>query len=177
MRTKIDRVSYFANELRKKANQTSMPVDVEACARQEGVQLTFEAFDDDLSGLLIKKGDRKIIGVNSNHGIPRQRFTIAHELGHLLLQHHGEVFVDQTVIKRDPTSSLAIDTQEIEANRFAAELLMPEELVQRRARELQQEKGESGLPTLVQDLASEFRVSSQAMQFRLINLGVMIPGD
>lgn len=175
MRSKVDRVSLIANELRESANQSSAPIDVEACAKQAGAQLTFEPLEEDISGLLINKGGRKIIGVNSTHATVRQRFTIGHEIGHLLLQHQGEVFVDQTVIKRDPKSSQAIDTQEIEANRFAAELLMPESLVMGRVRELQGGTCGGESTSLVDLLASEFQVSAQAMQFRLINLGVMIP--
>ena len=55
-----------------------------------------------------------VLGVNDWHADVRQRFTVAHELGHLKL-HHDELFVDG-VLKRDDQSSLAIRPHEIEAN-------------------------------------------------------------
>lgn len=89
-----------------------------------------------LSGVLIKSEGRAVIGANSAHAVTRQRFTIAHEIGRHVLEHKGELFIDQTVRdrtvtigRRDGRSSQGIDFQEIEANAFGAEILMPEDLV------------------------------------------------
>src|SRR3954470_4270018 len=74
------------------------------------------------------KQGRYIIGINSSHPETRKRFTIAHEMGHLVLHQLDQVHVDkQFLVKlRDDISSQAIDPHEIEANAFAAALLMPE---------------------------------------------------
>jgi Zn-dependent peptidase ImmA (M78 family) len=61
----------------------------------------------------------------------RQRFTIGHELGHLTL-HHGHDLILERLVRlnfRDATSSTANDEEEIEANHFAAELLMPHDFL------------------------------------------------
>ena len=72
---------------------------------------------------------------------------------------------------RDSVSSLATDREEIEANRFAAELLMPAPLVIERMRTLTN-SGVRGRDRVVNDLANTFDVSAEAMGYRLINLGL-----
>ena len=72
-----------------------------------------------------------MIGVNSLHQVHRQRFTMAHECGHLLLHRGKRVYIDHTfrvnsralVNNRDGSSASATDPEEIEAKRFAAELV------------------------------------------------------
>lgn len=90
----------------------------------------------------------------------RQRFTVAHELGHYALE-HGNAFRD------DPSSfsSRAIDWREREANQFAAELLMPTEALLRIVR--------SGTVADAGALAAMFNVSKVAMSYRLQNLGLL----
>lgn len=88
----------------------------------------------------------------------RNRFTIAHELGHVLLRHVHEgkkQLRDTTFGNSDPV--------ERAANTFAAELIMPEQKV----RELF--KGSS----TVQQLSEVFGVSNAAMSYRLQNLGLL----
>ena len=77
-----------------------------------------------------------IIGVNALHHPNRQRFTIAHECGHLILhkpQITKEVHVDKALaspmLMRDSVSAAGVDEMEIEANLFAAELLMPKAIL------------------------------------------------
>jgi Zn-dependent peptidase ImmA (M78 family) len=168
-------VKASANKLRIAIGMVSGPIDVEMAAKAVGALVTFEPFKEELSGVLVKDNDRVVIGVNSTHPYSRQRFTIAHEIGHLVLQHKGELFVDHVVMRRDSRSGQAIDKQEIEANQFAAELLMPEDLVLQSAKR----SYESNVPLtpeeLVGQLAKEFKVSPQAMEYRLTNLGIFMP--
>jgi Zn-dependent peptidase ImmA (M78 family) len=106
--------------------------------------------------------------VNSSHHSNRQRFTVAHELGHLRY-HEGEIHVDRKlqINRRDAISSLAIDPDEIEANRFAAELLMPFRLisVDLMTRELDVEDDDQ-----IRELAKKYQVSAQAMTHRITNI-------
>jgi Zn-dependent peptidase ImmA (M78 family) len=76
-----------------------------------------ERLDSTITGLLLREGGAKLIAVNSAHHPRRQRFTIAHELGHPQM-HDGAYIVDSTVRinRRDDLSSMATDSQEIEAN-------------------------------------------------------------
>jgi len=97
------------------------------------------------------------------------------------VEHQGEVFVDQTmrsksvVMKRDQTSSQATDAREIQANRFAAELLMPDNLVLDAFSRVVEKKAKVDSSELIAALASDFGVSAQAMEYRLTNLGMLMP--
>ena len=149
------------------------PVDVEAIARRLGVTVTYEDLEPSVSGMLVRPahGDPVIV-VNDRHAPVRQRFTVAHEIAHLDLHKGRPVIVDHLtrarVNLRDETSSMATDREEIAANQFAASLLMPADWVHD---EVEQRMG---MPTgrLISELASQFFVSEQAMEYRLMNLGL-----
>lgn len=171
------RAERAATALLAEANITSLPVPVERLAQHYGAVITYQPFDaEDISGLLLRKDNQPpVIGVNSTNSLVRQRFTIAHELGHLKL-HKGELILDRLarVNFRDATSSQATETQEIEANAFAACLLMPQDHV---AAQLQHHVQRRHLndEALVEALARDFKVSRPAMEYRLINLGYYTP--
>lgn len=158
-----------AAELVQRGNIWKPPVPVEKLADLVGATVRYEPYDGTLSGLLHRSADGSIIGVNSLHPTVRQRFSIAHELGHLLL-HEPEFQIDEHsfVVFRDPESSKAVDPVEIEANQFAAELLMPEDLVRTSVVEL----GENpDADEAIRKLADLFEVSKESMTFRLTRLG------
>ncbi|MEW6229875.1 MAG: ImmA/IrrE family metallo-endopeptidase, partial [Bacillota bacterium] len=73
---------------------------------------------------------------------------------------------------RDDTSALGVDQDEISANRFAAELLMPEEFLARDVDELSDD-----LEWAITYLAQRYRVSEQAMTIRLMKLGKINPPE
>lgn len=153
---------------------TGPPVDAEAIAKAEGILVVRRRFDDgDVSGMLFRDGDNHVIGVNSAHPRPRQRFTIAHELGHRALHPGREIILDVPVRVnlRDRTSSMATDFEEIEANAFAAALLMPESLIRDQIGRIPPGKQREPDDTATA-LAAIFKVSISAMNFRLINLGL-----
>jgi len=147
-----------------------VPIDVHALANEKGARVVEEALDDDTSGVLVIKNNQAVIGVNKYHHHRRRRFTIAHELGHFLLHGNGpKVFVD-TIFYRDADSTEGLYEEEIAANAFAAELLMPERI-------LRQYLDRQGIDVLdevaVKRLALKFDVSEQALTIRLINLGLI----
>ena len=148
----------------------SPPVPVEYIAKRLGAEIQYEPFEDDISGVLYRDKASTIIGVSSLHHPNRQRFTIAHEIAHLVL-HELDVHVDKgyRIAWRDGKSSQAADPAEIDANRFAAELLMPEHFISRDVR-LHLKDIEDG--TDLAELAKAYRVSTQAMAFRLANLSL-----
>ena len=151
----------------------SAPIPVEEIARDLGIIITKERLAADLSGLLIRQPRATpVIGVNTLHHPRRQRFSIAHELGHNELNHKGEVIVDSgiRVNKRDPKSQTASDADEREANAFAAALLMPANQVQDAVAEMLPERPGQG--RIVNALALKFNVSEEAMHYRLLNLGI-----
>ena len=160
-----------ATQLLRRCDISSPPVPVDVIAKSLGATLRFAPFDGELAGMLVRDedNDRVVIGVNSLHHLHRQRFTIAHECGHLRLHQGKRVHIDRTfrVNRRDGMSSQAIDPEEIEANRFAAELLMPFKMIieDLTERDLDVED-ESELKVL----ADRYQVSLQALTFRITNV-------
>lgn len=147
------------------------PIDPVLIAERLDVLVVPQEMPDDVSGMLLRRGDEQVIGVNHSHHENRQRFTVAHELGHLRL-HRGRPLIldtDTRVNFRDTVSSMATDREEMEANRFAAALLAPEPMVRRAAREAEFRTAQQ----LVHLLAGRFEMSEMAMSYRLINLGIL----
>lgn len=172
LRPRYSRVRREVSELLARFSVSAPPVPVEDIARGLGAKVSYSNFDNEISGLLVRRAGSIVIGVASEQPENRQRFTIAHEIGHLLLHGEGvsdEVHVDKhfRVHLRSSLSSTAEDVGEIEANAFAAELLMPEAFVRRDAKMLMLDFDDPGQ---VQELAQAYRVSSQAMTYRLMNL-------
>ena len=106
------------------------------------------AFGEDTDGIQITEGEKATIGYNKAQHPHRQRFTVAHEIGHLLLGHTGKNFILDLNSKKP---------EEIEANQFAAELLMPLEMLKK---DLQSKKN-------AKDIAREYNVSEEAVWWRL----------
>jgi Zn-dependent peptidase ImmA (M78 family) len=162
-------------KLLEETKTSQPPVPVEKIAATQGAQLTYTAFDGDVSGVLYRESNRVLIGVNSTHAPTRQRFTIAHEIGHLLMHEGRPVVVDRLVRVninlRDGTSS----REENEANAFAAELLMPRNLIASEIERFLQRARRVVPQELVDELSSTFRVSAEAMSYRLENLGILDP--
>lgn len=146
------------------------PVDVDAIAERLGFTVLPFDFPEDTSAVLLIEGDSKAIGVNSAHARVRQRFSVAHELGHYLSGH-------EDFSPRGEGETIRVDGQydfsdrrqrlEQEANEFAAELLMPGQMLRKDVLELQLDAGE---------LARRYEVSEQAMWIQLIDLK-LTPSD
>ncbi len=138
-----------------------LPVDVINIARACGITVISDSHylqALDLSGMIDWANDSPTITYNGLDPAVRQRFTIAHELGHFALN-HGTSFRDSPA----KFSLVQHDSKEIAANQFAAELLMPEDAITHAitAKNLYN----------VAKLANLFMVSQVAMKFRLKNLG------
>ena len=146
------------------------PVPVISIAKHMGIEV-FETpdFDDSISGELTKNNDKFEITLNSNHAPTRRRFTLAHEIGHYVL-HQNEFTTSQTItdykvaMQRSTNSYLPEQRMlEVEANQFAAKLLMPdEEFIQ---------KWQDGLT--ISRLADYFFVSENTANIRAYNLGLI----
>ncbi len=158
-----DIIDKKAASLLQDADAFSAPVDVFGVARFLEIRVQPEMTDDKISGALYRRPDETVIGLNALHPKTRKRFTVAHEIGHFVL-HDEEVFIDQVYRRSDQ----ATNSTETEANRFAAALLMPAELVMGEVKQYD--------PPLrsdhVEEIARRFEVSQQAMTFRLENLGI-----
>ena len=157
--------SHAANELLEKAQVNEPPVPVLDLCIRCGVLVLSRSFPEALSGLIFAHEGGAVIGVNSDHPETRQRFTMAHELGHYLLGHHERAgdYDDRFHFDLTEGTPPGFDWRaERSANDFAADLLMPRRLIAAEFKKSQD-------PTT---LATRFNVSQVAMGFRLVNLGL-----
>ncbi len=152
-------------------------VDVEDVARKLGIEVGYEDLGPGVSGLLVSSPDTAHILVQGSDPPHRQRFTIAHEIGHFVLRHQFEegkhVHVDRGnfISQRGPQASTGIDPKEVEANQFAACLLMPSKRLTKAAARVAE--GGPLFDDHVTRLAEEFNVSEQAMTIRLTKLDLL----
>lgn len=158
-----------AIEILKQYDVVKAPVPVERLAKKLGASVRFSPFDDSLSGMIAIKGGTVIIGINALHHPNRQRFSIAHEIGHLVL--HREALIDRVhvdksfALHRDELSATGEDRLEIDANAFASELLIPREWLRREISADVDFEDDRALTAL----AKQFKVSKIALQNRLLN--------
>ncbi len=162
------RIQAKVENLLYKCSITEPPVDVIKVAETLGINVRFVEFEDNnISGLLVKKGSEIYIGVNETHPENRQRFSIAHEIGHYTLHLFSKsIFVDDIEKFRNKVSSEGSEEEEIEANTFAAELLMPVHFIKKDIEELKIRDEEN-----IRRLAKQYHVSTESFIYRACNLG------
>lgn len=167
------RIERKAEQWLKKCGEKTFPINLEKIAEYLGIEIRYEDLDDDVSGFLVVENNKPTAVINENHHPNRQRFTIAHEIGHYCLHVKGSdtnaLFVDKkyAVHHRDADSSLGKYKMEREANLFASILLMPKDLVSKAIEEHEVDFFDD--PDIFL-LARKFGVSEQALGFRLARL-------
>lgn len=157
-----------ARNILRRCKADGPPTSVELICKCLNIRLVKEDLDDELSGMAFVKRDLKYIIVNQNHHVNRRRFTIAHEIAHHVLHEDyltRNVHVDTLVLNRDSSSADGVDRQEIEANAFAAELLMPMASMRPYL------SIEIADDIATRGAAKSFGVSPSAFTYRLLNLG------
>lgn len=162
MKTLVDLIDEFTE---------SAPVNIEALIRAAGLELDKKAeLEEGIAGEIARLDDgRYRISANKEDHYYRQRFTLAHELGHYVF--HRDLIgdgVDDTKMYRSTEDGNFYNTKikqqhETEANKFAAVVLMPKDLVVAKV-----EEGEKD----PQVLSKVFQVSPSAMEIRLKGLGL-----
>lgn len=122
------------------------------------IEIRYVSLPKATSGILNQENGKWIMSINRDDNPKRQRFTLAHELGHYILhKNKNDSFEDSVFFRGEDKTSI-----EYAANIFAADLLMPKEKV--RFLILNGTK-------VVKDLAEAFDVSIPAMKFKLTELG------
>jgi len=140
------------------------PVDPRDVATKLGLKVVIdESLVDEISGFLVRECN--LIGANAKHVPQRQRFSIAHEIGHYVKRHN--TVVDMAF---SGEWSNVNPFEERQANAFAAQLLMPEDWVRRDFMKLESSKADF---VRSQELAWKYDVSEQAMWIRLLELGLV----
>lgn len=146
--------------------QDVAPIRLPDLARALGVPVKAATLSPGISGEIRPDGaDGYVIRINRHDPKKRQRFSVAHELAHFLLHADqiGDGITDDVLYR----SSLS-DRREAQANRLAADILMPDTLV----RDAVDGAYEKGVGDLVLYLADEFGVSEAAIRIKLNQLGV-----
>lgn len=155
-----------ARKILEKYELYYLPIDVEQLCDFLGIKVQYVDFSviegkvgKEISGAIQKQGNTYTILVNGDESDVRARFTIAHELGHYFLHIKDDTRQIVTSFRRDQSP------QETAANKFAAELLMPKNLIK-------EEYAKMVIP-VSDTLAKKFEVSKPAMRIRLDSLGLM----
>ena len=156
----------LAQRLRSQAGlgDADLPTDVGQLAAdiedKFNVDVAIEPLEPGLDGLAITRQGYSLIMASSSIAAHRQRYTIAHELGHLMAGDHGDIIDENINYSKTP--------EETRANAFAAAFLMP-------ANALRTSFGDRSVPNeqLIADLLARYRVSLDALAFRLHNLGII----
>lgn len=150
--------------------KSSVPVDLDQLLACLGVGLERSSnLDPDISGEL-ERGEHGqfVIRVNASHSLVRQRFTIAHELGHYMLHRVliGKGVDDNKAYRSDDVGNFynknILPEHETQANQFAASLLMPADQV----------RSVYDRMTSLSEMALHFSVSKSAMDVRLRSLSL-----
>lgn len=154
-----------AEELLKSHKLLSPPIDVFSLANQIGISIDRGRMGDNVSGAIHFEGeDRAAVGLNITESQQRQRFTLAHEIGHFLMHRDRDLYIDSHDMLFRKFEGPA-NTKERDANVFAAALLMPKPLLEAERKVSSQDD--------VARMAKKYKVSVPAMSYRLLNLGLV----
>ena len=166
MKEKIE-LNSEAISLRKDFGEdVDSPIDIFSLIHNnDDLTIVFYPMSDRVSGMCIRDGNNKIIGVNSNLTYGRQRFTIAHQLYYLFFQEDFK----SIICSKDLESNK--DPQEKEADMFASYFLAPyESLTYFIKNKLKKEKHQLEIEDIVK-IEQHYGLSRQATLWRLINDG------
>lgn len=169
----IERSKNRAKDILKTIERKSgTEINVEALAGSLGIDIQPADFNNNsIAGFLhASKTSKPVIFVNKSDHLERRRFTIAHEIGHFLLHKQESIHIDEKttaspLLFRDAESSKATKIKEIEANQFAAELLMPTQEILVQAKKMLEKNDE--IEDVIKKLAETYCVSSIAMSIKL----------
>lgn len=163
---RLSLVRQRANALYEKYD-LSVPVDLDIIIRKKHIEVSYEENQVGIDGLCkLQKNPPKIILNTDMTFEPRRRFTMAHEIGHICIPWHTGIdlcSLDNPYIKIQ--GQQMVNTQELEANIFASELLMPTEWLKQTF-----ELNTENLSDLVKEICSAANTSIMACFYALENV-------
>jgi len=168
MKEKIE-INSEAISLRKQFGEDIYsPIDIFSILHSdEDLTVVFYPMSNRLSGLCIRDGNDKIIGINSTSTYGRQRFTMAHELYHLFFHENFKSIICSKDLEKNK------DPQEKEADMFASYFLAPYESLKDFIKyKLGKEKHALEINDVVR-IEQHYGLSRQATLWRLINDGYL----
>jgi Zn-dependent peptidase ImmA (M78 family) len=150
-----------ASEFRGKYGYNTInPIRIKSLLQQLNVLTIFRKMDETFSGMSLKIGEDKFILINSEHSLGRQHFTIFHELYHLYVQKDFEHIICENSIDKK---------EEVNANLFAANLMLPREGLLKFIPDDELKKDSITLGTIL-GLEQYYSCSHKAMLIRLEHL-------
>lgn len=158
-----DEAARDAERILSQTWRSGLPIDPARIATRLGLDVVEALLDENVAGALVKEQGRDpLILLNQEDSSNRKRFTCAHEIGHYV-RRRDNLDNFEYVDRRDFLASLGQDPDEIYANAFAANLLMPRDEVKRLV--------DDGVSDF--EMALRFGVSREAMHYRLSNMGLV----
>lgn len=155
--------------IRKSLEEIKLPIQIEKTVEYYGINIEKVDMPHGQAGVIEIANDAAGMVINKQDSYVRQRFTIAHELGHFIsCRYQGKTdriseSNDVLQYSRNEDSSSGFDPEEVFANKFAASILMPKIKI------MEIDK----IDTLtIDELALLFEVSTQAMRYRLESLKI-----
>ncbi|MFU9945363.1 ImmA/IrrE family metallo-endopeptidase [Fannyhessea vaginae] len=177
----LDKFGEYKDKIAKLELGNPTRIDVKAIAESCNIPIEYNVLESSSCWSNDSKNDNtdKLIQINKFEPEYRQRFTIAHELGHILLGHQGISYRTSDMTKYKDTIRRM---NEVAANKFAAELTMPKSLVidvlfssiKQMGYSINQRFGDEDISKIVQISANELGVSPRALDIRIKNLGIFV---
>ncbi|MDC7126799.1 MAG: ImmA/IrrE family metallo-endopeptidase, partial [Spirochaetales bacterium] len=154
-----------SNNLRTLDTTNKSEVDITEIIKKKSINIFEVDFPNNVSGALdMRNPNNPIIYLNKDHHLHRKRFTLAHELGHFILHHGAFLHLDKNLYFRDNFQNKNNDLIEIETNEFAANILMPYELIKS---DIINKKDSIDDEEFIIQMAEKYNVSQIAMTIRI----------
>ena len=154
---------------RHRGKRTSF--DIVGAVLDLGIPLLFRPLNNLLGAVVVFSGGRRGIIVTTKRDLHVQRFTLAHELGHILLGHDSRF--DSTIELAGKNASNSRPAEEVAADTFASELLCPKSLLLDVAKKKTWNRCALQQPEHIYQLSLRLGISYQAACWSLVNTGVL----
>lgn len=150
--TIITNPALLAKKIRRKLKPKNNPRLIADIAQSLNIVICHvDSFNKEINAVCFKNKQHYIIGLNTRNSRGKNLFVIAHEIGHVLL--HAKILSINLTKQHDLTNK-KFSAMDIQANTFAAELLMPESVFRVKYPNMN-----------IEELANHFDVHQEAVSF------------
>lgn len=154
-------ITNMVNLILNRNQINTLPVPIETIGSKYA-EIIKKDIPFDFDGLTFRDNGKDKIFLNNNVTSTRMRFTLAHEIGHVIIPWHTGIIADS-----DPNSCTEYNEFEIEANQFATELLLPSFIIEPLIESFL--KNSNSILNLCKKISSEAQVSLLATTFRVFS--------
>ena len=164
-------ISMAATVLAQSGHRIRTSFDIIGAVAERNVPLLFRPLDKLWGAFITVNDEARGIIVTTKLGLPVQRFTVAHELGHLLLGHRSSL--DETVGFAGRNAPASRPAEEAAADTFASELLAPRQLLRASAKRHGWTRAKLHDPAHIYQLSLRLGISYQAACWALVTARVL----